>query len=133
MSNISGSVSHMDSNQNVTKGSNFDIKKAAQANPTLNKADLLLEKKRASLDARHRYLIEKAAEVFEEKPITIENALLAGNKLDQVSEFFVEGGVRKVILVWQTSSKVFLFLLTIQSDQTRLEPPFGRYHHKQLA
>jgi dynein heavy chain len=106
-----GSVNQLDSNANLLKGSNFDLKKAVPANPTLNKADMLLEKKRASLDARHRYLIEKAAEVFEEKPLTIENALLAGNKLEQVSEFFSEGGVRKVILVWQASSKVLLRLI----------------------
>jgi hypothetical protein len=105
MSNASGSVSHIDSNSNF-KGSNFDLKKNVPVNPTLNKADQLLEKKRSSLDARHRYLIDKAAEVFEEKPATIENALLAGNKLDQVNDFFAEGGAKKVIFVWQAASKV---------------------------
>lgn len=61
-----------------------------------------LEKKRASLDARHRYLIEKFAAFIDEKPATIENSLLAGNKLDILNDFLTEGGSRKVMFFWQS-------------------------------
>ena len=66
------------------------------------------EKKRASLDARHRYLLEKFATFVDEKVPALENSLLIGNKLDLVNEFFAEGGSRKVMFFWQppTSSKV---------------------------
>lgn len=60
-----------------------------------------VEKKRASLDVRHRYLIEKFAAFVDEKPATIENSLLLGAKLDLVNDFFVDGGSRKVIMFWQ--------------------------------
>jgi hypothetical protein len=105
------------SHQDHLKGSVFDLKKAAVANPSpAIKTDPLIEKKRASLDARHRYLIEKAAEVFEEKQPVIENALLIGSKLDQLNDFFTEGGSKKVIFLWQ-SGKVCL-PLTDQRLQT---------------
>ena len=60
-----------------------------------------IEKKRASLDVRHRYIIDKFASYVDEKTTNIENSLLLGNKLDLVNEFFAEGGSRKVILFWQ--------------------------------
>lgn len=60
-----------------------------------------IEKKRASLDVRHRYVIDKFATYVDEKPAIIENSLLLGNKLDLVNEFFADGGSRKVILFWQ--------------------------------
>ncbi|KAJ1563094.1 Dynein heavy chain 5, axonemal [Cladochytrium tenue] len=69
----------------------------------------LIEKKRASLDARHRYLLEKLSTFVDEKPAVLENSLLLGNKLDLVNDFFAEGGARRVILTWQKE-----------------EPPVGR-------
>lgn len=90
----------MASTQNLSKGSNPDLKKAANSN--LNKADALLEKRRVTLDARHKYLIEKAAEVLGEKALAIENSLLVGSKLELVNEFFQENGSKKVVFFWQT-------------------------------
>jgi hypothetical protein len=90
-------------------GENYDSKIKKTANPSYvaaNKTDPLLEKKRASLDVRHRFLIDKSAEYFDEKPANIENSLLVGNKLDLVNDFFAEGGTKKVIFIWATSSKV---------------------------
>ena len=70
----------------------------------------LIEKKRASLDLRHRYLIDKFAVYVDEKPAVIENSLLQGNKLEMINDFFAEGGSRKVLFYWQAvSSKVCLF------------------------
>jgi dynein heavy chain len=64
-----------------------------------------IEKKRGSLDIRHRYILEKFASYIDEKPpITasvLENSLLLGNKLDILNDFFVEGGAKKVLLFWQ--------------------------------
>jgi dynein heavy chain len=60
-----------------------------------------VEKKRALLDVRHRYLIEKFAAFVDEKPIAIENSLLLGQKLDLVNDFLAEGGSRKVLFFWQ--------------------------------
>ncbi|KAJ3091620.1 Dynein heavy chain 5, axonemal [Quaeritorhiza haematococci] len=60
-----------------------------------------LEKKRASLDARHRYLLEKFAPFVDEKPATLENSLLLGNKLDLVNDFFADNGSRKLLFFWQ--------------------------------
>jgi dynein heavy chain len=75
---------------------NFESdKKKAVANQTA------IEKKRASLDVRHRYLLEKFAVFVDEKPATLENSLLLGNKLDLVNDFFAEGGSKKVLFFWQ--------------------------------
>ena len=68
-----------------------------------------IEKKRASLDIRHRYVIDKFAAYVDEKPANIENSLLLGNKLELINDFFADGGSKKVILFWQ---KVFLFILS---------------------
>lgn len=61
----------------------------------------VMEKKRGSLDVRHRYLIEKFAAFVDEKPIVIENSLLLGQKLELVNDFLAEGGSRKVLFFWQ--------------------------------
>ena len=66
-------------------------------------AQAQLEKKRASLDVRHRYLLEKAAEYFDAKPADLEQSLLFGNKLDLVNDLFKENGSRKVLFYWQPS------------------------------
>lgn len=60
-----------------------------------------MEKKRASLDPRHRYILEKFGTFIDEKPATLENSLLLGSKLDILNDFFAEGGCRKVLLFWQ--------------------------------
>ncbi|KAJ3396765.1 Dynein heavy chain 5, axonemal [Lobulomyces angularis] len=60
-----------------------------------------VEKKRASLDARHRYLLEKFSTFVDEKITNLENSLLLGNKLDLVNEFFMENGTKKVLFYWQ--------------------------------
>ena len=99
------------SNANLHRSSTLDIRKplaATAAAPALNKADMLIEKKRASLDARHKYLLDKAAEFLDEKPASLENSLLQGNKLDQMNDFLAEGGSKRLLLVWQASAKVRL-------------------------
>ncbi|KAI9206840.1 dynein heavy chain and region D6 of dynein motor-domain-containing protein [Polychytrium aggregatum] len=63
------------------------------------------EKKRASLDARHRYLLEKFSTYIDEKAATLENSLLIGNKIDVINDFFAEGGSKKVLFFWQAPSK----------------------------
>lgn len=73
-------------------------KKKAAANQTA------IEKKRASLDTRHRYLLEKFAVFVDEKASLLENSLLLGNKLDLVNDFLAEGGARKVLFFWQKVS-----------------------------
>jgi dynein heavy chain len=88
MATTAGSVSNL----NATFEN--DKKKAAATQGAI-------EKKRASLDIRHRYLIDKFAAFVEEKPINIENSLLLGSKLDLVSDFFVDGGAKKVLFFWQ--------------------------------
>ncbi|KAJ1555489.1 Dynein heavy chain 8, axonemal, partial [Nowakowskiella sp. JEL0078] len=62
----------------------------------------MIEKKRASLDIRHRYLLEKFSAYIDEKPAALENSLLQGNKLDFINDFFAEGGSKKVLFYWQT-------------------------------
>jgi dynein heavy chain len=64
-------------------------------------AQNLIEKKRALLDVRHRYLLEKFAQFVDEKPIVLENSLLLGSKLDLLNDFLAEGGSKKVIFFWQ--------------------------------
>ncbi|KAJ1345302.1 hypothetical protein BSLG_000815 [Batrachochytrium salamandrivorans] len=81
------------SNQNLAHD-NENRKKAAAAQNAI-------EKKRASLDVRHRYLLEKFSTLVDDKPATIENSLLLGNKLDIVNDFLVEGGSKKVLFFWQ--------------------------------
>lgn len=71
-----------------------------------------LEKKRASLDARHRYLLERAADYFEAKLPELEQSLLLGNKIDLFNDFFKENGSRKVIFFYHPS-KVSIFCLIL--------------------
>lgn len=75
-----------------------DTDKKKQQNTQAN-----LEKKRASLDGRHRYLLEKAAEYFDAKVADLEQSLLFGNKIDLLNDFFKDGGSRKVIFFYQPS------------------------------
>lgn len=89
------------SNQNLHE---TDAKKKAAA------AQNLAEKRRASLDPRHRYLLEKFAALVDEKPATLENSLIQGNKLDIVNDFLNENGSKKVLFYWQAPSKVWLCL-----------------------
>ncbi len=72
-----------------------------------NAAASSVEKKRATLDARHRYLLEKFSPVCDVKPADLENSLLLGNKLDLVNDFFKEGGSKKVLFYWQPSKVTF--------------------------
>ncbi|KAI9314021.1 dynein heavy chain, N-terminal region 2-domain-containing protein, partial [Zopfochytrium polystomum] len=60
-----------------------------------------IEKKRASLDARHRYLLEKFSTFVDETPAGLENSLLIGTKLDILNDFFAEGGSKRVLFFWQ--------------------------------
>ncbi|KAJ3342801.1 Dynein heavy chain 5, axonemal [Gonapodya sp. JEL0774] len=64
-----------------------------------------LDKKRASLDARHRYMLEKFAVMVDEKPSTLENHLLYSNKLETLNEFLAENGPRKILFFWQPPTK----------------------------
>jgi dynein heavy chain, axonemal len=75
---------------------NFENDKKKQvANQTV------LEKKRASLDVRHRYLLEKFSVFIDEKSQVLENSFLLGNKLEMVNDFFAEGGSKKILFFWQ--------------------------------
>jgi dynein heavy chain, axonemal len=65
-----------------------------------------MEKKRATLDARHRHLLDRFATFADVKLQDLENLFLVGGKVDLVNEFFKEGGTRKVFFFWQPS-KVF--------------------------
>ena len=85
----------------VTNLTSFESdKKKAVANQTA------IEKKRATLDVRHRYLLERFGVFVDEKPAVLENALLVGSKLDLVNDFFAEGGSRKVLFFWQKVGRV---------------------------
>ena len=86
------------SNQNIHD--NDTKKKAALAG---NAA----KEKRGLLDVRHKYLLEKFATYLDEKPSTLENAFILGNKLETVNEFFSENGSKKVLMYWQAPTKVF--------------------------
>jgi dynein heavy chain len=71
-------------------------KAAATAAQTNN-----LEKRRASIDSRHRVLLDKFAELIGEKSLVLENSFLLGNKIEVVNEFFREGGSRRVLFFWK--------------------------------
>ncbi|KAJ3055739.1 Dynein heavy chain 5, axonemal [Rhizophlyctis rosea] len=106
--NLSGAagVPHR-SNANLYYGAGVDASTAAidTGKKTRAGAVNLVEKKRASLDARHRYLLEKFGAAIDEKPITLENSLLLGTKLDVVNDFFAEGGSRRCLFFWQPAGK----------------------------
>ena len=107
--NLSGApgVPHR-SNANLYHGAGIDASTAAidTGKKTRAGAVNLVEKKRASLDTRHRYLLEKFGAAIDEKPVTLENSLLLGNKLDVVNDFFAEGGSRRCLFFWQPAGKV---------------------------
>ncbi|KAI8831563.1 hypothetical protein BC829DRAFT_494479 [Chytridium lagenaria] len=87
------------SNNNLNYAHDNDLKKKGVAGQNQ------MEKKRASLDARHRFLLEKFSQYVDEKPAGLENSLLLGNKLDVVNDFFAEGGSKKVLFFWQAAPK----------------------------
>jgi dynein heavy chain len=96
MATTAANATNSGSNSNL-----FEIdKKKAGANQSQ------IEKKRASLDTRHRYLLERFGAFVDEKPSVLENSLLLGNKLELVNDFFADGGSKKVIFFWQ---KVFKY------------------------
>jgi dynein heavy chain len=86
-------------NMSFVQINEFDKKK----NSAMNAASL--EKKRAILDVRHRYVLDKFASILTDaKSIDLENSLLFGNKLDYFADFFKENGSKKLILYWQKES-----------------------------
>jgi dynein heavy chain len=86
--------------------SNPNLHEAEGKKKALAAANALAEKKRASLDARHKHLIEKFAAYVDEKPAVLENSFIQGNKLEIVNEFFAENGSKKVLMFWQAPTKV---------------------------
>jgi dynein heavy chain len=60
-----------------------------------------LEKRRAIIDPRHRYLLEKFATIADAKPQELENLFLLGSKIEMVNDFFKENGTRKIFFFWQ--------------------------------
>ncbi|KAJ3166591.1 Dynein heavy chain 5, axonemal [Geranomyces variabilis] len=110
-----------------TTGTRGSLANLYRSNPTLFSHDTAaldpkkraaavnaIEKKRASLDVRHKYLLEKFAVLVDEKPSTLENSLLLGNKVDLLNDFFAEGGSKRVLFFWQSST-----------DATALKPAGG--------
>jgi hypothetical protein len=66
-----------------------------------------LEKRRALLDPRHKYILDKFNTIIPDvKPIELENAFLQSNKLELVNDFLKEGGSRRVVMSWTLISKV---------------------------
>jgi hypothetical protein len=61
----------------------------------------VIEKKRALLDTRHKYLLEKFSVFVDEKASVLENSFLLGNKLELVNDFFAENGSKKILFFWQ--------------------------------
>ncbi|KAI9322987.1 dynein heavy chain, N-terminal region 1-domain-containing protein [Obelidium mucronatum] len=76
-------------------------KKLAAAGAAAANNTNLIEKRRASLDVRHRFLLEKFSAYVDEKPAGLENSLLLGNKLEVLNDFFAENGAKKVLFYWQ--------------------------------
>ncbi|KAI9150964.1 hypothetical protein H9P43_009579 [Blastocladiella emersonii ATCC 22665] len=85
-------------NLNLGGGGEDQAKKKAAAAAAQANA---LEKRRASLDQRHRALLDKFAEFIGEKAAALENSLLVGTKLDTMNDFFREGGIRRLMLFWR--------------------------------
>jgi hypothetical protein len=64
----------------------------------------MLEKRRAQMDARHKYLLERFnALLVDVKPVDLETSFLHGTKLELTIEFFREGGMKKIFMFWQQS------------------------------
>jgi hypothetical protein len=61
------------------------------------------EKKRATLDGRHRYFIDKIAEMLNEKTVNVEDAMLVGNRLDLVNTFLKDNGSKKLLVFVKTA------------------------------
>jgi len=76
---------------------------------------LSLEKRRALLDTRHKYILEKFNTLIPEvKPVELENAFLQSNKLEVVNDFLKEGGSKKVVMCWTLISKVRRTLYSVE-------------------
>lgn len=66
----------------------------------------LIEKRRQTLDARHKFIITTVAAVVREREDVLENQLLHGNRLEVLNEFFAEDGTRRLFFLWQPPNKV---------------------------
>ncbi|KNE55648.1 hypothetical protein AMAG_01535 [Allomyces macrogynus ATCC 38327] len=86
------------STNNLALGGDEQAKKKAAAAAAQANA---IEKRRANLDARHRALLDKFAELVGEKSATLEASFLLGTKIEVVNEFFREGGIRRVLFFWK--------------------------------
>lgn len=74
--------------------------KQTQAQNQLN-TQALIEKRRATLDVRHKYLLEKFSSVLDVRVQDLETSLCMGTKLDLVNEFFKENGLKHLFFFWQ--------------------------------
>lgn len=77
-----------------------------------------LEKRRAMLEPRHTFLLEKFAAVVDEKVSVLENSLLYGNKLEIIADFFAENGPKKLLFFWQAPPKVGFFVRCLSAEPT---------------
>lgn len=65
-----------------------------------------IEKKRASLDARHKYLLQLFANDIGENVANLETSLLYGNKLQAVNDFLsAENDSKRLLFYWQAPPK----------------------------
>ncbi|KAI9021920.1 dynein heavy chain and region D6 of dynein motor-domain-containing protein [Hyaloraphidium curvatum] len=71
----------------------------------------LLEKRRQTLDSRHRFLLAAFAAVVQEREDVLENQLLHGSRLETMNEFFSEEGPQRLFLLWQPPTKEELVTL----------------------
>ncbi|KAI9141404.1 dynein heavy chain and region D6 of dynein motor-domain-containing protein [Paraphysoderma sedebokerense] len=60
-----------------------------------------IEKRKALLDQRHKYMLEKVSEIVNEKMSVLESSFVTGNKLELVNDFFKDGGPKKILFFWQ--------------------------------
>jgi dynein heavy chain len=75
----------------------------------------LIEKRRQTLDARHKFILSTFAGVAHEREEVLENQLLHGNRLEVLNDFLAEDGSRRLFLLWQPPNKVDSILLEILS------------------
>lgn len=94
------SISNLNKSQTTLAVNNQEVDSKKKG---VNNAATLTEKKRATLDARHRQMIEKFASYIDAKALDVENSLLIGSKLDLLTDFFKENGTKRILFFWQAS------------------------------
>ncbi|XP_032818620.1 dynein axonemal heavy chain 5-like isoform X1 [Petromyzon marinus] len=70
-----------------------------------NQTKVTRDERRVQLDGRHKYLISKLADVLGQDEAAVEDAILADERFEQIKDFFVANGSKRLMFFCQESTQ----------------------------